>query len=77
MFSVCLSTRDCHGHVIVVLRGQLDVADAARVAAAVPAVAACEPEMIVGLAGRSALHGRDMIPGRVLGATGRWLGLRG
>jgi hypothetical protein len=55
MFSVDLSTRDCHGHVTGVLRGEYDVADAARVAAAVPVVAAREPEIIIGPAGRSAL----------------------
>jgi anti-sigma B factor antagonist len=51
MFSVDLSTRDCDGHVTVVLRGELDVADAAGVAAAFAALAAREPEIIVDLAG--------------------------
>jgi anti-sigma B factor antagonist len=51
MFSVDLSTRDGDGHVIVVLRGELDVADAAAVAAAFAVVAAREPEIIVDLAG--------------------------
>jgi anti-sigma B factor antagonist len=48
MISVDLSTRECDGHVIVALRGELDIADAVSVAAA---VAAREPEIIVDLAG--------------------------
>ena len=51
MISVDLSTRDCDGHVIVALRGELDIADAVSVAAALAAVAAREPEIIVDLAG--------------------------
>jgi anti-sigma B factor antagonist len=51
MFSVDLSTRDCDGHVTVVLRGELDVADAPAVAAALAVVAAREPEIVVDLAG--------------------------
>ena len=51
MASVDVSTRDCHGHVIVALRGELDVADAAGVAAALAVVAARAPEIIVDLAG--------------------------
>jgi anti-sigma B factor antagonist len=51
MFSVHLSTRDGDGHVIVALGGELDVVDAAGVAAALAAVAAREPEIIVDLAG--------------------------
>jgi anti-sigma B factor antagonist len=51
MFSVNLSTRECDGHVIVALRGELDIADAASVAAALAAVAARKPEIIVDLAG--------------------------
>jgi hypothetical protein len=35
MFSVDLSTRDCGGHVVVELRGELDLVDAAGVAAEV------------------------------------------
>jgi anti-sigma B factor antagonist len=50
MFSVDLSTRDCGGHVVVALRGELDMADAAEVAAALAAVAAREPQIIVDLA---------------------------
>ena len=47
MISVDLSTRECDGHVIVALRGELDIADAVSVAA----VATREPEIIVDLAG--------------------------
>jgi anti-sigma B factor antagonist len=51
MFSVDLTTRDCDGHVVVALRGELDMADAAGVTAALTAVIAREPEIIVDLAG--------------------------
>jgi anti-sigma B factor antagonist len=51
MFSVDLTTRDCDGLVVVALRGELDLADAARVAAALAVVVAREPEIIVDLAG--------------------------
>src|SRR2546430_950300 len=51
MISVDLSTREYDGHVIVALRGELDIADAVNVAAALAAVAAREPEIIVDLAG--------------------------
>ena len=51
MFSVDLTTRDCEGHVVVSLRGELDIADAAGVAAALAAAIAREPEIIVDLAG--------------------------
>jgi anti-sigma B factor antagonist len=51
MFSVDLSTRECDGHVIVALRGELDVLDAAGVAGALTAVTAREPRVIVDLAG--------------------------
>jgi len=44
MVSVDPSTFDFDGHVVVVLRGELDVADAAGVAAALAVVAAREPE---------------------------------
>jgi anti-sigma B factor antagonist len=50
MFSVDLSTRECDGHVVVALRGQLDLVDAAGVAAALATVAAREPQIIVDLA---------------------------
>jgi anti-sigma B factor antagonist len=51
MFSVNLSTRECDGHVVVALGGELDLVDAADVAAALVTVAAREPEIIVDLAG--------------------------
>ena len=50
MFSVDLSTRECDGHVVVALRGELDLVDAADVAAALAAAVASEPR-IVDLAG--------------------------
>ena len=51
VFSTDLSTRSCDGHALVALRGELDVADAVAVAAALGAVAAREPGIIVDLAG--------------------------
>jgi len=51
MFSVDLSTRECDGHVVVALRGELDLVDAADVAAALAAAVAREPRIIVDLAG--------------------------
>jgi len=50
MFSVDLSIRECGGHVVVALRGELDLVDAAGVAAALMTVAAREPKIIVDLA---------------------------
>jgi len=51
MASVDLNTRKCDGHVVVTLCGVLDVLDAVSVAAALAAVAAQQPEIIVDLAG--------------------------
>ena len=51
MFSVDLSTSECGDHVVVALRGELDIAGAAGVAAALAAVAARKPEIVVDLAG--------------------------
>ncbi len=51
MSGVDLSTRDGDGHVVVVLRGELDMAAASGVAAALAAAAAREPRVIVDLAG--------------------------
>ena len=51
MFSTHLSTRSYDGRVVVALRGELDSADAAAVAAALAATAASEPQIIVDLAG--------------------------
>jgi anti-sigma B factor antagonist len=49
MISVALSTTECDGKVVVALRGELDTADAASVAAALAVVAASQPEIIVDL----------------------------
>ena len=51
MFSVNMTTRECDGHVVVVLCGELDVADAADIAAALAIVAASAADIIVDLAG--------------------------
>ena len=51
MVSMDLSTGESDGQAVVALRGELDVADAASVAAALVAVAARAPEIIVDLAG--------------------------
>jgi anti-sigma B factor antagonist len=51
MSSTDLSTRSGVGHAVVALRGKLDVVDAVSVAAALAAVAAREPGIIVDLAG--------------------------
>jgi len=51
MFSTELSTRSYDGRAVVALGGELDFADAMTVAAALAAVAAREPEIIVDLAG--------------------------
>jgi hypothetical protein len=50
MSGVDLNTGECDGHAVVDLRGELDLADAAGVAAALAAVAAREPDIIVDLA---------------------------
>jgi len=51
MCSVELRTGECEGRVVVVLRGELDVGDAASVAAALTEIAARERQIIVDLAG--------------------------
>jgi anti-sigma B factor antagonist len=51
MVSMDLSTRESDGQVVVALRGELDIADAASVGAALVAVAARSAEIIVDLAG--------------------------
>jgi anti-sigma B factor antagonist len=51
VFSTDLSTRNCDGHAVVALGGELDLVDAAAVAAALASVAAREPRIIVDLAG--------------------------
>jgi anti-sigma B factor antagonist len=51
MFSMDLGPGEGGGHVVVALRGELDLADAAGVAAALETVAAGGPRIIVDLAG--------------------------
>jgi anti-sigma B factor antagonist len=51
MFSADLSTRRFNGCAVVALRGELDLADAAAVTAALSAVAARDPVIVVDLAG--------------------------
>jgi anti-sigma B factor antagonist len=51
MFSVDLVVRECDEHVIVTLRGELDLADARDVAAALTAAASGREKTIVDLAG--------------------------
>ena len=47
MFSVDLNTREGDSHIIVALRGELDVTDAASVAATIATAAAHHLEIIV------------------------------
>jgi anti-sigma B factor antagonist len=51
MAGVDLSTREGDGQLVIALRGHLDMAAAASVAAALTAIAAREPQIIVDLAG--------------------------
>jgi anti-sigma B factor antagonist len=51
MFSMDPGSRNCGGHVVVALHGELDVIDAADVAAALETVAGRGPRIIVDLAG--------------------------
>ena len=51
MFSMDLGSGESCGHVVVALHGELDLMDAAAVAAALRVVAAREPRIIVDLAG--------------------------
>ena len=51
MFSMDLGSGESRGHVVVALRGELDLLDAAAAAAALGAVAARTPWIIVDLAG--------------------------
>jgi anti-sigma B factor antagonist len=51
MFSVDLSTRECDSYIIVALRGELDVLDAAVAASTLAAITAREPRVIVDLTG--------------------------
>lgn len=49
MFSAILSTRQGGDHVVVALRGELDIVDAASIAAALTEIAAHVPAIIVNL----------------------------
>jgi anti-sigma B factor antagonist len=51
MARTVLSTRDCEGHVVVSLRGDLDVLNADMVGAAIAAVVHRAPEIVIDLAG--------------------------
>jgi anti-sigma B factor antagonist len=51
MFSMDLGSGECGGHVVVALRGELDLLYAPAVATALSAVAARQPWIIVDLAG--------------------------
>jgi anti-sigma B factor antagonist len=51
MFSMDLSTSECGARAVVALCGELDIAEAAGVAAALAAVAARKPEIVVDLGG--------------------------
>jgi anti-sigma B factor antagonist len=51
MANVELSTRECDGHVVVSLRGELDVTDAAYVAASLGVIAARGRSVIMDLSG--------------------------
>jgi anti-sigma B factor antagonist len=51
MVSIELSTRECGGQLVVALRGELDVVDAASVAASLAAVAANGRHIILDLKG--------------------------
>ena len=65
MATAGLSTRECGGHVVVALHGELDVVGAASVMAALAAAAACNPRIIVDLAAL------EYIDCHALGALGR------
>jgi anti-sigma B factor antagonist len=51
MARTVLSTRDCQGHVVVSLRGELDIIDADRVGSTIAAVVHRAPEIVIDLAG--------------------------
>jgi anti-sigma B factor antagonist len=51
VFSTVLRIRGCDGHLMVTLRGELDLVDAAAVTAALMAAADREPRIVVDLAG--------------------------
>jgi anti-sigma B factor antagonist len=51
MFSTVLRIRGCDGHLVVTLRGELDLVDAAAAATTLTAAADREPRIVVDLAG--------------------------
>jgi anti-anti-sigma factor len=51
LFKIDLGSRECGGHVVVTLRGELDLVNAADVAAAIKTVSRRQPRIIVDLAG--------------------------
>jgi anti-anti-sigma factor len=65
MATAGLSTREYGGHVVVALRGELDIADAASVMAVLAAAAVGNPRIIIDLAAL------DFIDCCALGALGR------
>ena len=68
MFSMDLGSPKYGGHVIVALSGELDLVDAADVAAALGTIAAREPRIIVDLAGLDFIDCRGvaaLVRGRV------------
>jgi anti-anti-sigma factor len=60
MFSMNLDSGESPGHAVVVLRGELDLLDAAAVAAALKDVAAREPWIIVDLTGLNFIDARGV-----------------
>jgi anti-sigma B factor antagonist len=60
MFSMDLGFGESCGHAVVVLRGELDLVDAAVVTAALEAVATREPRIIVDLAGLEFIDARGV-----------------
>jgi anti-sigma B factor antagonist len=60
MFRMDLGSSESGGHAIVALRGELDVVDAAAVTAALVAVAAREPRIIVDLSGLEFIDARGI-----------------
>ncbi len=60
MFRMDLDSGESRGYIVVALRGELDIVDAAAVAAALGAVAAREPRIIVDLAGLEFIDARGV-----------------
>lgn len=51
LFKIDLGSRECGGHVVVALRGELDLVNAADVATAIKTISRGQPRIIVDLAG--------------------------